>query len=108
MLSGLARAECTAEAPLPQETAGAGGQTAERRVGAGGRLALRVIRLYQLARGGSPSPCRYVPSCSAYASEAIELHGMRRGGWLALKRISRCHPWGGHGFDPVPQTRGSR
>jgi putative membrane protein insertion efficiency factor len=46
--------------------------------------------------------CRYAPSCSAYAIEALERHGAARGGWLALKRILRCHPFGGSGFDPVP------
>jgi hypothetical protein len=46
--------------------------------------------------------CRFAPSCSAYALEAIERHGAPRGTWLALKRIGRCHPWGGAGFDPVP------
>jgi putative membrane protein insertion efficiency factor len=46
--------------------------------------------------------CRHEPSCSAYASEAIERHGSWRGLWLAAARVSRCHPWGSHGFDPVP------
>ena len=46
--------------------------------------------------------CRYHPTCSAYALEAIEKHGAVRGWWLAVKRIGRCHPWGGAGFDPVP------
>ena len=46
--------------------------------------------------------CRYAPSCSLYAQQAIEIHGPLAGGWLAIKRICRCHPWGGHGFDPVP------
>jgi putative membrane protein insertion efficiency factor len=63
----------------------------------------RLIRLYQLARAGRPSPCRYVPSCSEYADEALELHGPVRGSWLALRRIARCHPFGGHGLDPVPR-----
>ncbi len=46
--------------------------------------------------------CRFLPSCSAYALEAIETHGAAGGGWLAAKRLCRCHPWGGDGYDPVP------
>lgn len=46
--------------------------------------------------------CRFVPSCSAYALEALQTHGACRGGWFALRRICRCHPWGGCGHDPVP------
>jgi len=50
--------------------------------------------------------CRYHPSCSSYALEAIEKHGAARGSWLSLRRICRCHPWGGDGYDPVPQVGG--
>ena len=66
-------------------------------------LPVRLVRLYQLAREGRPSPCRYWPSCSAYAIEALERHGLVRGGALAARRLLRCHPWGGHGVDPVPE-----
>lgn len=62
-----------------------------------------LIRGYQLLL--SPfyaGSCRYVPSCSEYASIAIREHGAVKGTWLAAKRVSRCHPYGGHGFDPVP------
>ena len=50
----------------------------------------------------TPASCRYVPTCSAYAAEAISKYGPWRGGRLALRRIASCHPWGGHGHDPVP------
>jgi uncharacterized protein len=49
-----------------------------------------------------PSTCRYAPSCSAYAITALSRYGAFKGSWLAAKRILRCHPWGGHGYDPVP------
>lgn len=68
---------------------------------------LALIRLYQLTL--SPwlgSPCRYEPTCSRYAAEAIERHGAVRGVWLAAKRLGRCHPWGGSGYDPVPVLEG--
>ena len=49
-----------------------------------------------------PPRCRYTPTCSQYAIEAVKKHGVFKGGWLAVKRILRCHPWGGCGYDPVP------
>jgi len=66
------------------------------------RAVTGLIRLYQLAASPFPSPCRFTPSCSTYALEAFERHGVLRGGWLAARRLSRCHPFGGSGLDPVP------
>ncbi len=64
---------------------------------------LLLIRFYQVAISPlTPPSCRFVPTCSAYAAQAIARHGPWRGGRLALRRIGRCHPWGGHGYDPVP------
>jgi len=57
--------------------------------------------LHALAPG---SGCRFYPTCSDYALEAIQKHGPFHGSWLAFKRLARCHPWGGQGFDPVPDT----
>jgi putative membrane protein insertion efficiency factor len=65
-----------------------------------------LIRTYQLFISPMLGPsCRYLPSCSDYAAEAIERHGPVAGTWLALKRLARCHPWGGSGYDPVPEQR---
>ena len=67
------------------------------------RLALAVIRGYQLLiRPLLNGSCRYLPTCSEYAAEAIVTYGALRGGWLGLKRVLRCHPFGGAGLDPVP------
>jgi len=67
------------------------------------RLLWGLVRGYQLFISPVlPGSCRYEPSCSAYAAEAIMRHGAMRGGWLAAKRIARCHPFGGWGYDPVP------
>ena len=64
---------------------------------------LWLIRAYQaLLSPLLPNSCRYEPSCSRYAYEAIERHGVLRGGWLALKRLASCRPGGGSGYDPVP------
>jgi putative membrane protein insertion efficiency factor len=67
------------------------------------RLLILIARGWQL--GPSlvlPPSCRFSPSCSAYAIEALRRYGAAKGGWLGAKRIARCHPWGGHGHDPVP------
>ena len=68
------------------------------------RPAEGVVRAYQRLFAGRPSPCRYEPSCSTYALEALHRHGLARGAWLATRRLACCHPWGHHGFDPVPDT----
>ena len=67
------------------------------------RLLIGLIRIYQYAI--SPflgRSCRYFPTCSAYAVEALQKHGALKGGWLATKRVCRCHPWHPGGYDPVP------
>lgn len=62
-----------------------------------------LIRLWQWGPSRIlPPTCRYQPSCSAYAIGAIEKHGVIKGSWLGAKRLLRCHPWGGSGYDPVP------
>ena len=67
---------------------------------------VQLVRFYRYAI----SPwlglnCRFDPSCSNYAIEALQIHGIFKGGWLAVRRIGRCHPWGGSGYDPVPGDR---
>ena len=67
------------------------------------RIAAGAVRLYQLALSPlMPPNCRHLPTCSEYAIEALRVHGVLRGGWLAARRIARCHPLGTSGFDPVP------
>ena len=64
---------------------------------------ITLVRGYQVVLSPLlPAACRYYPSCSAYAVEALERHGARRGAWLAAKRIARCHPFHPGGYDPVP------
>ena len=62
-----------------------------------------LIRFYQICISPlKPPTCRFTPTCSAYALEALRKHGLFKGSWLAIRRILRCHPWGGSGYDPVP------
>ena len=69
------------------------------------RAAHLLIRFYQLSFSALLGRrCRYLPTCSAYADEAIGRHGLWAGGWMATARVCRCHPWGGAGYDPPPQT----
>ncbi len=67
------------------------------------KIAIAFVKFYQYSiRPLLPNACRYTPSCSEYSIEAINKYGALKGSWLGLKRILRCHPWGGHGYDPVP------
>jgi uncharacterized protein len=67
------------------------------------RLFIALTRMWQIGPSRIlPPTCRFAPSCSAYAIEALSRYGAIRGVWLAARRIGRCHPWGGHGYDPVP------
>ena len=67
------------------------------------RLLILPIRFYQkFISPLTPPLCRYTPTCSQYAVEALRKHGPLKGMYLAVRRILRCHPWGGHGYDPVP------
>lgn len=72
------------------------------------RLLHWLIRFYQIAISPLIGPrCRYIPTCSQYSLEAIHTHGALKGSWLATKRVCRCHPWGGYGYDPVPKKNNS-
>lgn len=65
---------------------------------------IALVRVYQVMISPyTPATCRYSPTCSHYTIEALEKHGVLKGGRLALKRIFSCHPWGGSGYDPVPE-----
>ena len=70
---------------------------------AAARVLTSLIRTYQSCRSGRPTGCRYLPTCSEYAVGAIDRHGPVSGSFLAVRRLARCGPWGGHGVDPVPE-----
>jgi putative membrane protein insertion efficiency factor len=64
---------------------------------------IALIKIYQWIISPILGPkCRFTPSCSQYGVQALKKYGILKGSWLTIKRISRCHPWGGHGYDPVP------
>ncbi|MDX1271028.1 membrane protein insertion efficiency factor YidD [Bizionia paragorgiae] len=70
---------------------------------------LFIIKVYQtFISPFTPATCRYQPTCSHYTKEALQLHGLLKGGTLALKRIFSCHPWGGSGYDPVPEKKNDK
>jgi putative membrane protein insertion efficiency factor len=69
------------------------------------RAVCAAISLYRAVSATRLPHCRYWPTCSAYALESVETHGVGRGLWLAARRLARCHPWGGTGVDPVPVSR---
>jgi len=78
----------------------------KRHGGAAIAVLLAVIRAYQLTLSSLMGrSCRFLPTCSDYAMEALQRHGLGRGSLLALRRMAKCHPWGGSGFDPVPDHR---
>lgn len=94
--------EAPSEAELPSGT----GTTRRRRMSQ--RAVLGLLRSYQALRSGHPSPCRFYPSCSTYAVEAVEEHGAWRGSWLAVRRVVRCRPFARHGVDLVPPATSGR
>lgn len=73
------------------------------------KILIKLVRGYRYVLSPLWGPCcRFHPSCSAYAEEALVVHGARRGLWLALRRVGRCHPWHAGGHDPVPPAAGTR
>ncbi len=71
-------------------------------------VVVRALRAYQRLTSGRPSPCRFYPSCSNYAIDAVETHGALRGIGLAMRRLTRCRPLGPHGVDLVPEPKNAR
>ncbi len=82
-----------------------GAQDCAAKASSAQRLLVALISFYRRARAGSVSPCRFYPSCSQYALEAVQVHGATRGSYLATRRILRCNPFGPHGVDLVPEPR---
>ncbi len=86
-----------------EQAEGSGARAGRERAGRVERVVIALIRGYQLVLSPIFGPrCRHLPTCSEYAAEAITRHGVLRGGWLAVRRVVRCNPWGTSGYDPVP------
>ena len=79
---------------------------ANLRLGPLSTVLVAAVKLYRALPRSRPPSCRFDPTCSQYALDAVRSRGALRGGWLAVRRICRCHPWGGWGYDPVPQMSG--
>ena len=90
---------------MAEPRAVAAGPAPNHRLSPPARVAFALVKGYQRVFAYRGSPCRYLPTCSNYALDALERHGALRGGWLAVRRLSRCHPWGASGWDPVPDRR---
>jgi hypothetical protein len=96
------------DTPVAAPASGPGAVPPGTPTGAVARLLVAVFRMYQLVRVGHVSPCRFTPTCSHYAVEAVSRHGARRGLALTIRRLGRCRPGGPSGFDPVPDHPSSR
>jgi putative membrane protein insertion efficiency factor len=94
--------------PVAAPTDGSASSPAATPKGTVARGLVAVFRMYQLLRLGRVSPCRFTPTCSHYAVEAVSRHGARRGLALTIRRLGRCRPGGPSGFDPVPDHPSSR
>lgn len=90
----------------PDDSTASVDSSSQRRPSLMARLLGSAVHGYQVVTASRPSPCRFVPSCSSYAAEALETHGAVKGTGLSVRRLCRCHPWGSSGWDPVPDASG--
>jgi putative membrane protein insertion efficiency factor len=100
----VSRSGAAVDAPVSGGSSSVGARTAAQGRSALKFLVLAAIGFYRASISPTiPSSCRFYPTCSAYAHEAVSRWGVRRGLWMALRRFARCRPWGGYGYDPVPR-----